>query len=36
MDLDKILHGQKNFGEMEDADIEQFLKARRLEQSIST
>jgi hypothetical protein len=28
MDLDKILHGQKNFGEMEDADIEQFLKAR--------
>ncbi|MGB2633571.1 MAG: ATP-binding protein [Candidatus Acidiferrum sp.] len=28
MDLDKILHGQKNFGEMEDADIEQFLKAK--------
>jgi hypothetical protein len=28
MDLDKILHGQKNFGEMEDADIEQFLRAR--------
>jgi Putative DNA-binding domain len=28
MDLDKVLHGQKNFGEMEDADIEQFLKAR--------
>jgi len=28
MDLDKILHGQKNFGEMDDADIEQFLKAR--------
>ncbi len=28
MDLDKILHAQKNFGEMDDLDIEQFLKAR--------
>jgi hypothetical protein len=28
MNLDRILHGQKNFGEMEDADIEHFLAAR--------
>ena len=28
MTLDKILHGQKNFGELEDIDIEEFLKVR--------